>query len=169
VHGRRSADHPLDAEAVRVIRAVADLAGRSQLPVVLYPHTGFYVADDRDALRIVKLVDRPNVGTSFNLCHFLKQHDPAELEQVLADSLPFLRLVSINGADAGDTRTMGWDRLIQTLDRGSYDLLPLLRQLKAAGYSGPIGLQCYAIPGDFRANLRRSIEAWKRLCPRVTP
>jgi hypothetical protein len=32
-----------------------------------------------------------------------------------------------------------------------------LRQL---GYTGPIGLQCYGIPGDARDHLAESIKAW---------
>ena len=42
---------------------------------VLYPHVGFYVSNNADALRVVKKVDRKNVGTSFNLCHFSKQQE----------------------------------------------------------------------------------------------
>jgi hypothetical protein len=38
-----------------------------------------------------------------------------------------------------------------------------LKQLADGGYQGPIGLQCYAIPGDPRENLQRSIQAWRRL------
>ncbi len=30
-------------------------------------------------------------------------------------------------------------------------------------YTGPIGLQCYAIKGDDRANLNKSITAWHAL------
>ena len=36
-----------------------------------------------------------------------------------------------------------------------------LRKLKAASYRSPIGLQCYAVQGDKRENLRQSIKAWK--------
>jgi sugar phosphate isomerase/epimerase len=167
VHGRRSPDNALDDRAVRVIRQIARLAAESDLPVVLYPHTGFYVADNQDALRIVRKVDRENVGTSFNLCHFLKQQDAAEMAAVVRESLPYLRLVSVNGADSGETQSMGWDRLIQTLDRGTFDLLPLLKMLQEAGYRGPIGLQCYAVPGDMRDNLQRSIAAWRQLTERL--
>ena len=127
---------------------------------MLYPHVGFYVSTNADALRVVKKVDRKNVGTSFILCHFLKQHDEAEMEQVIRQSLPHLMLVSINGADSGDTRNMGWERLIQTLDRGTFDNARLLRLLDASGYKGPIGLQCYSIKGDIRDNLKRSKQAW---------
>ncbi len=163
VHGAKSPDESLDDRAVEVIRQIAAMAEPAGLPVVLYPHTGFYVATASDAVRVVKQVDRENVGVSFNLCHFLKQSDEAHLADRLAEAMPYLLLVSINGADSGDTRQMGWDRLIQTLDRGTFDVRPLLRQLAEGGYDGPIGLQCYAIPGDIRDNLKRSIQAWREL------
>ena len=57
---------------------------------------------------------------------------------------------------------MGWDRLIQTLDRGSFDVGKFLETLKKSGYSGPVGLQCYAVKGDVRENLRRSMSAWRK-------
>ena len=69
------------------------------------------------------------------------------------------RQVSINGADPqGD-----WDRLIQPLDRGSVDVAGLVRTLVENGYRGPIGLQCYAIKGDPRTNLQRSMAVWRRI------
>ncbi len=40
----------------------------------------------------------------------------------------------------------------------------LLRMLDKMGYRGAIGLQCYNVSGDIRDNLRRSIEAWRKLC-----
>lgn len=160
LHGASSPSQELDQRAVAVVRQIAGMADKAGLQVVLYPHVGFYVSTNADALRVVTKVDRPNVGTSFNLCHFLKQHDEAEMEQVIRQSLPHLMLVSINGADSGDTRNMDWDRLIQTLDRGTFDNARLLRLLDTTGYKGPIGLQCYAIKGDIRDNLKRSKQAW---------
>jgi sugar phosphate isomerase/epimerase len=163
VHGARSPSGELDDRAVRGIREIAEMAEASGLPVVLYPHAGFYVANNADALRVVRKVDRPNVGTSFNLCHFLKQQNEAGMEQVIKESMPHMMLVSINGADSGDTPKMGWDRLIQTLDRGSFDVGRVLRLLDEGGYKGPVGLQCYAIKGDIRENLKRSKQAWDKL------
>lgn len=163
VHGARSPSDELDDRAVAVIREIAKMAEASNLQVVLYPHTGFYVANNADALRVVKKVDRPNVGTSFNLCHFLKQQNEADMERVVKESMPHMMLVSINGADSGDTPKMGWDRLIQTLDQGSFDVGRLLRLLDTLGYQGPVGLQCYAIKGDVRENLKRSKAAWDKL------
>ena len=163
VHGKPAKPQGLDDRAVQIVRAVADRAKQSGLPVVLYPHTGFYVATCDDAVRIAERVDRENVGVAFNLCHFLKQNDPEQMPHVVRRALPHLMLVSINGADAGNTRAMGWDRLIQTLDRGTFDVGRLLRLLADFGYRGPIGLQCYAIPGDPRTNLERSLRAWRKL------
>lgn len=163
VHSEDSAPGAQDQRAVELIREIATMAEASELPVVLYPHTGFYVATTQDAVRLARLVDRKNVGASFNLCHFLKQNDPRTLETRLRESMPYLMLVSINGADDGDTRQMGWERLIQTLDRGTFDVTRVLEELKRGGYAGPIGLQCYAIPGDIRENLSRSMAAWQKL------
>ena len=163
LHGEQSPSTAQDERAVEVIRQIAEMAEAAGLRVVLYPHTGFYVATTTDAVRLVRKVDRRNVGASLNLCHFLKQNDEQVLEQRLQEVMPLLFLVSINGCDSGDTQKMGWDRLIQTLDRGSFDVRHLLRLLKQGGYKGPIGLQCYAIKGDMRENLKRSMKAWIQL------
>jgi len=42
-------------------------------------------------------------------------------------------------------------------------MLLLLRTLQDLGYQGPIGLQCYGLPGDARDHLARSIAAWQKL------
>ncbi|MBN2476920.1 MAG: sugar phosphate isomerase/epimerase [Pirellulales bacterium] len=149
-------------QAVEVIRQVADLAEPAGLRVALYPHVGFYVARVEDALRLAEKADRKNVGASFNLCHWLKLDHQRNLQPLLKASAGRLLLVSINGADGGETNAMGWDRLIQTLDRGSFDVGKFLRALAAHGYTGPVGLQCYAVPGDVRENLQRSMAAWRK-------
>jgi sugar phosphate isomerase/epimerase len=148
-----------DEDAVRVIRHIADRAQEHQVNIALYPHFGFYVATARDAARLVKKVDRANVGVSINLCHELRAGNETELEDILREVAPHLFLVSVNGAE----KSGGWDQLIQTLDQGAFDVSGFLGQLKQAGYRGPIGLQCYNIKGDPRENLAASMRAWKRL------
>ena len=78
--------------------------------------------------------------------------------------MPHLFLVSINGADPGSTSESSWNHLIQTLDRGSFDISRVLKKLQQLKYTGPIGLQCFAIPGDPSENLERSMKAWRKLC-----
>jgi sugar phosphate isomerase/epimerase len=155
-----------DAKAAAIVRQIADLAAESDLRVALYPHTGFYVATTADALRLVKKVDRKNVGVSINLCHELMTDRGEFLDATIQEAMPWLFLVSINGADPKQPG-YGWDHLIQPLGRGSFDVYALLKKLTAAGYRGPIGLQCYAVKGDPVENLKQSIKAWNEYRDRM--
>jgi len=157
-----------DARAASIVRDVADLAAAAGLRVVLYPHVGFHVERIEDALRIRRLAERPNVGVTLNLAHFLAIGDEPNLDQRLKEALPFLEMVSINGADhEGDWRRGDWSRLIQPLDRGEFDVRGLLQKLARLGYKGPVGLQCYQVPGDIEANLKRSMAAWQGFTSKV--
>lgn len=148
-----------ERRAVRAVGEIADLAAASDLKVALYPHTGFYVATLDDALRMVEQVQRANFGVTFNLCHELRAGNEKRFNELLERAAPHLFFVSINGADhEGD-----WDRLIQPLGRGGFDILPLLRTLRAIKYTGPIGLQCYQVKGDTLENLKHNIAAWRSL------
>jgi len=149
-----------DESAVKVLREIADLAAPHGVRIALYPHTGSWVEKVQDAVRVVKKVDRKNVGATFNLCHFLNVDKAADLEKVLTEAAPHLFVVTINGADSDGK---GWGKLIQTLDKGSLDVGRVLRTLKKVGYTGPIGLQAYGIKGDSKENLRRSMAAWRKL------
>jgi sugar phosphate isomerase/epimerase len=152
-----------DEAAVAIAGEVADLAEAAHLRVVLYPHVGMYVARVEDAVRIVKKAERKNLGVSLNLCHWLKLDKEENLRQRLREAMPYLMLVSINGADhQGD-----WARLIQTLDRGEFDVYNFLKTLRREGYTGPIGLQGYMIKGDPRENLRRSMATWRKFVERM--
>ena len=74
-----------------------------------------------------------------------------------------LFFVTLNGAEAGDTRKMDWNKLIQPLDAGTYDVAGLMKTLRDLGYGGPIGFQGYGIPGDSREILRRTMNGWLRI------
>lgn len=146
-----------DDVAVPVLREVADMAAQSGLKVALYPHYGFHVATVQDALRVRAKIARDNVGIVFNLCHWLRSRDEPNMQRTLRDALPYTLMLSINGADhEGD-----WDRLIQTLDRGAFDVKGLMKTVSEMGYKGPVALQCYNVKGDPEENLRRSMKAWR--------
>ncbi len=149
-----------DEDAVRTLRQLADLAAKANVKIALYPHTGNWVERTADAVRVVKKVARPNVGVTFNLCHWLMVDRGKDMDGLLASAMPHLFLVSINGADVGGR---DWKTLIQPLDRGTFDNTKVLSALKKLGYTGPIGLQCFNVRGDSRENLRRSMAAWRRL------
>ena len=86
---------------------------------------------------------------------------------LLKAAMPHLFAVSINGTDTGAEIKSGKGNWIQPLDSGSFDVYGFLRTLKELGYAGPIGLQCYGIPGDARKHLARSMAAWRRLSQRL--
>jgi sugar phosphate isomerase/epimerase len=151
-----------DAPVVKALREVADIATANGLRVAVYPHVGEWTARFGDAVKLAKAVDHPQFGVTFNLCHALAMGEEKQIPQLLKDARPVLFTVTINGADGGLARP-DWSRLIQTLDRGSYDVAGLLRTLRESGYNGPIGLQGYGIAGDRRANLAASMAAWRKL------
>lgn len=146
-----------DAIAVPLIREVADMAAKAGLKMALYPHYGFHVARIEDALRVRDKAGRDNLGIVFNLCHWLRGGDTMKLEDRVRQALPHIFMVSVNGAEPeGD-----WDRLIQPLDRGAFDVRSFVAMLGRMGYRGPFGLQCYNVPGDRKQNLQRSMTAWR--------
>ncbi len=149
-----------DTRAVEVIQEISDMAAEAGLRVALYPHTGFWVEKVEDAIRVAKKVDRKNVGITFNLCHWLRTEDEKNMRSLIISAMPHLFVVSINGADSGGK---DWKQLIQTLDRGTFDIGRFLRSLKRAGYTGPIGFQGYGIGGDAYDNLRCTMDAWRKL------
>jgi sugar phosphate isomerase/epimerase len=151
-----------DDKCIEIVGELADYAQKYGVKIAFYPHADFWVEKVDDGVRLVKKINRPNVGTVFNLCHFLKKDETDKLEQKLISAMPYLFLVSINGADTGDTHPMGWDRLIQPLGRGDYDVLNVLKILKDSGYKNPIGLQCYNIKGQPEEFLKESVIAWKK-------
>lgn len=154
-----------DSPAIGRLRDLAGRAASHRLELALYPHVGEWTEHFADAVRVARLVDRPNFGVTFNLCHCLAMGDEARIPELLKEAAPHLKTVTINGADAG-VKGPDWKRLIQTLDRGSFDLGKLLATLREVGFDGPIGLQGYGIGGDRRDNLARSIGAWRRLSER---
>lgn len=151
-----------DARAVEIVRDIADQAKASGVRVALYPHAGDWLERVEDALRIAKQAERDNVGVMFNLCHWLKVDQEEHLKPLLASAMPYLFAVSIHGADHAKDIQAGTGNWIQPLDSGSFDMLGLLKTLRALGYKGPIGLQCYGLTGDAREHLSRSMTAWKK-------
>jgi len=149
-----------DGRAVEVIGEIADIAAEAGLRVALYPHHGFWVERVEDAVRVAKKVDRENVGVTFNLCHWLRVDDESNMESLIKSAMPHMFVVSINGADSGGK---DWKQLIQTLDKGSFDVGRFLKTLGSCGYTGPIGFQGYGIGGDAHDNLKRTMAAWRNL------
>jgi sugar phosphate isomerase/epimerase len=147
-----------DDRAVAIVREIADKAKSRGIRVALYPHTNDWLEKVSDAIRVAQKVDRPNVGVMFNLCHWMRAENGNDLESVLEAAAGHLMVVTINGADSDGE---DWDRLIQPLGSGTYDIAALLRELQRIGFRGPIGLQCFGIRDDARNTLQHSMSAWR--------
>jgi len=169
VHSEKysSSDPAVDEKCIEIVRELADYAQKYGVKIAFYPHAEFWVEKVDDGVRLAKKINRPNVGTVFNVCHFLKKDETEKLEQKLTNAMPYLFLVSISGADKGDTHQMGWDRLIQPLGRGDYDVLNVLKILKKLGYKNPIGLQCYNIKGQPEEFLKESMTTWEKYIKQI--
>jgi sugar phosphate isomerase/epimerase len=148
--------------AVKKLRELAEQASQNSLRIALYPHVGEWTARFADATRLAKLVNHPSFGVTFNLCHALAMGEEQQFPELLEQAKPVLMTVTLSGADSGVTGGK-WDRLIQTLDKGTFDQAIVLGKLKQIGFKGPIGFQGYAIKGDARSILTPTMEAWRKL------
>ena len=96
----------------------------------------------------------------FNLCHFLQVEPKSNLKETIQKASPLIWQASISGAQKN---SKSWQGLIQTLDSGDFDQQELMKLLKGSGFRGHVGHQCYAIKGDSKENLKRSIDAWNQI------
>jgi sugar phosphate isomerase/epimerase len=153
----KNSDPAGDDIAVAGLRDLAGLCDANGLRIAIYPHVNMWVHRVEDALRVVRKVNRKNVGVTFNLCHALLDKAEDRIPSLIEEAAPHMFCATINGADSGGGNA------IQALDKGSYDVGIVLKKLKAVGYKGPIGLQCYSIKGDPKTLLTGSMAAWRKL------
>ncbi len=163
ISGQKPSDSAFDPRALNLINEIADLCSPHGTRLALYPHRGDWLERPSDALRLLKQLKRPTVGIMFNLCHYLATDSEKNLRPTLQSIKPHLLAVSISGSDSADQIQSGTGNWIQPLGHGSFNMPAFLTTLKDIGYTGPIGLQCYGLPGDARQHLSQSIAAWHKL------
>lgn len=147
--------------AVKALRELGDLAAQAGIRVSVYNHVNDWGESIPFIVQVVRKVNHPQVGFNFNLCHWLKVDGQRDYRPLLKENVDKLFMVTINGATVGAaTWTNG---LIRPLDEGDFDQRQLLATLRAIGYSGPMGLMCYGVPGDIREHMARSMKAWRTL------
>lgn len=153
-----------DTVVVPQLRQLLAYAKPKGVPVSLYPHAGFWGARFETCVRVAAKVDDSGLGVTFNLCHWLKvegsERDPLPL---IKDALPRLNFITINGADTGDTQNLDWDKLIQPLGRGTYDVGAFVAKSRAAGYRGPFGFQGFGIKMESKELLKETMEGWQKM------
>ena len=117
------------------------------------------------ALALVQAIDRPNVGLSFNLCHWLATTPAAERTQLtphLNMLKPYLKMLTICGAnDVVTTQKVIWDDYILPLGTGSFDTFGLVDYVvHELNFRGPIGVQCYNIRVDKPQLIFTTMRVW---------
>lgn len=150
-----------DKLIVAVLRDLSDYSLPYGIKLCIYPHLSTYCETVAHSVKLAKMVDRKNYGSAMNLCHLLKVEGSEGIDEKIKEFAPYLFAVNICGADNGDTKSMGWDRLIQPLGQGSFDTYHFVKSLRDNGYRGPIGLQCYHLSGDAVETLTRSLQIWE--------
>jgi sugar phosphate isomerase/epimerase len=159
----------VQSPAVVKLRGLAEAAKGRGLKIALYPHLGEWIEKFGNALRLAELVDHPNLGVSFNLCHCLATGDEANIPALLTRARPVLLTATICGADSGVRAPEKeiWKKLIQPLGQGTFDVRIVLNKLREIGFTGPIGFQGYGIAGEPRGILEPTIAAWRELSGQV--
>jgi len=132
----------------------------------LYPHVTYLAERVGDAVRLAEKSGRPNVGVTFNLCHWLRTDG--------ADSMEARPETGHAAVVAGDHqwRRSRWQAWIQPLDSGNFDVGALFARIAAPRLPWPDRLQGWNVANQYQIepaqNLKRSIEAWKRLVQPAT-
>lgn len=162
-----------DTLVVRLLSQLADWASASNLQVAIYPHVFYYIERTDHALRLVRQINRPNVGLSFNLCHWLATTPHAQRtgwKSQLKTLKPYLKMITICGAN--DTDAVGnaiWDSYILPLGTGNFDTYELVQfAIRDLQFTGPIGVQCYAIKADKPTLLRNTMAVWQTYTARLS-
>lgn len=150
-----------DEYAVPLFQRLADLTAPYGVRIAPYPHISLWVETPEDTVRLEKKVGRANFGTSFNLFHWRALGARAKpIEEVARALAPHLYVMSINGSHGPHN--------IGPLEEAEIDdYCAVLKAFRDAGYTGPVGLQCYMVPGDPKQHLRQSMDVWKKVKARL--
>src|SRR3546814_812177 len=157
-----------DSLAVAILRELADMAAGYGIRIMVYPHVNFWVDNVDDAIRVIEKAGRPNLGLTFNLCHYLADQGTKAGETLIPAierAMPHVFAISLNGADKPTPAIMKdpdkWQYFIQPLGEGDYDTFSYLNAFISRGFKGPVGLQCFALEEEKSSHLKKSMEAWK--------
>jgi len=159
--------HGADTLVIRILKQLSQWANASGLQVAIYPHNGYYVARTDHAIALTKLVDRKNLGLSFNLCHWLAATTRSErstLQNHLRELRPYLKMITICGANDTITRQQNiWDDYILPLGTGTFDTYALVKYcVKDLKLRVPIGVQCYNIKTNKYNLVKNTMRVWKQ-------
>jgi sugar phosphate isomerase/epimerase len=142
----------------RVMAAAAEYAKKHGLKLVVKPHGGGSGASD-DLLRCLEKVNHPNFRVWYdagNIIHYTGSDPVAELERVAK---------YVTGFCAKDCGQQKGEVMIQ-FGTGKVDFKAVFGKLKAAGFKGPVMVECCALgatPDVVTANAKANREFLERV------
>ncbi|MFO1483493.1 MAG: plastocyanin/azurin family copper-binding protein [Verrucomicrobiaceae bacterium] len=150
------------AKEVERLKPICEAAAPVGCKVALYNHGAWY-GEPENAIAIVEALKAQgitNIGMVYNLHHGHGHLD--RLAKVLPKMLPHLLCLNLNGMDI-DGEAKG--RKILPLGVGTQDV-KVLRQIRASGYSGPIGILNHTNE-DAEGRLLDNLDGLKWLVPQL--
>ena len=158
---------PVDAERQKVIDLIVDICDEAQsfdTKVILYPHDMSYFESAEDTLPVLEALNKKNLFTSIHSNHELRKGNANRLEAAIKKSAPYLALAALSGANGGDKinrYSKDWSDVVQPLADSTFDVHRYYKLLLKYGYTGPVGLQNFGIPGDPKVHHRESLKVWR--------
>lgn len=140
---------------VNRLRPIADAGNRIGCSLALYNHGGWFGLPE-NMIRLVKAIDRPNVGIVYNLHHAHDQLD--RMAEVLKTLKPYLLALNVNGME---TKGDQIGKKILVIGEGDRDA-EVFRHILESGYSGPIGILNHT-QEDARERLSKNIAGLRKL------
>lgn len=148
------------AAAVKVLRPIAEEAGKIDCKLALYNHGGWF-GEPENQLAIIEAMKLPNVGIVYNLHH---GHDHLErFVELLKKMQPHLLALNINGTTPKGDRA---GKKILALGKGDMDV-QLLRTIRDSGYKGRIGILGHT-RDDAELRLRDNLDGLDWLLPQLS-
>jgi sugar phosphate isomerase/epimerase len=147
-------DRFIEAEVLR-LRPIAEAGNRIGCSLALYNHGGWFGVPE-NMVRLVKAINRPNVGIVYNLHHAHDQMD--RLPEVLRILKPHLLALNINGMETNGDQI---GKKILVIGEGNRDE-QMLRQISECGYTGPIGILNHT-QEDAKDRLDKNIKGLRSL------
>jgi len=147
---------------VQNLREMTVYAASFGVKTCVYPHYNSYCETVARSVKLSQATGHKGCGAMLTLCHLLKVEGAENADKIIEKYADDLLLITISGADDGDTRSMAMKQLIQPLGEGSYDTYHVLELLWDNGFSGPVGIQFYGIKEDASLVIKNSVKVWNR-------
>jgi hypothetical protein len=139
-------------KAVSTLQHIHARAAKLGCTLALYNHEDWF-GEPENQVKIIEASGLKDVGIVYNFHHAHQQLD--EFENTLRITMPYLRTVNLNGMRAKGPKIM-------TIGEGDQEL-EMLRELKASGFKGTIGIIGHTENEDVEVVLRRNIAGLKNL------